>query len=173
MTEKEFDFPVGKIVGLLGLKGKVKVRPSTNNPDLLLGIKDVEIYLEEFTRVAKVKEIKLEKRLLIMSFEGYSDRTSVEPIEGAELRTFKDQLQNLDSDEWWVHDLVGLPVFTTNGDKVGTIESIVDAGTQLLEITMDDKSLGSKLVPFVKELVPVVDIRAGRVEIATVPGLLD
>ncbi len=173
MSQKEFDFPVGKIVGLLGLKGKLKVRPSTNSPEMLLAIKDVFISAETFSREATVTEIKLEKRLLIISLEGFPDRTSVEPLEGAQLRTFREQLLELESDEWWVEDLVGLSVYITGGGKVGTVKGIIEAGSQLLEITMDDSSLESKLVPFVKELVPVVDIAGGRVEITDLPGLLD
>lgn len=166
-------FPVGKIVGFRGLGGEVKIRPSTNSPEILLDIETVSITLSDGkTAAASVKSARLDKRMLIVVFSEYKDRTSAEFLEDAEVFVSREQLRDLEEEQWWVDDLVGLKVFTTSGAFVGSLLSVIDCGNQLLEIATGD---GDKtiLVPFVKELVPLVDTRAGRIEVKSIPGLLE
>jgi 16S rRNA processing protein RimM len=168
----DYSFPVGKIVGFHGLRGEVKIRPETNNPTLLLDIDDVEVEVGKERLRLDVEDLKLEKRMLFIKFADYPDRTSVEHFLNAPVFTTKDQLNELEEDEWWVQDLVGLAVFTTEGKEVGTVSGITGNSAELLEISSIDKK-GSFLVPFVKALVPKVDIEARRIEVVDMPGLLE
>jgi len=166
-------FPVGKVVGFRGLRGEVKIRPSTNSPEILLEITNVSIRLPDGRNInASVECVRLDKRMLIVTFKGYEDRTAVELLEDACVFVSRDQLGELEEEQWWVDDLVGLKVFTTSGAFVGSVLSVIDGGNQLLEISSadGDKSI---LVPFVKELVPLVDPGAGRIEVRDIPGLLE
>lgn len=168
-----FDFSVGKIVGFLGLRGEIKIRPSTN-ARLVLGMDLVEIKLPSQPAFkAGIASIRFDKKMLIVKFEGYEDRTSVEHLDGADVFTSRDQLDELDDDEWFIKDLVGLAVFTTDGKEVGKVSNIVGENGELLEISKLDKPDGTVLVPFVKALVPVVDMSQKRIEVVDLPGLLD
>ena len=86
----------------------------------------------------------------------------------------REQLAALENDEWWIEDLIGLEAYTTAGSAIGIVVNIIDGCNQLLEIkgpqTADGKSI---LVPFVKALVPRVDLSRKRVEIVDLPGLLE
>lgn len=168
----EYSFPVGKIVGFHGLRGDVKIRPETNNPFLLLDIDDVEILVGKERLRIEIADMKLEKRMLFARFKNHPDRTSVEHFLDAFVYTTKDQLNELEEDEWWVNDLVGLAVFTTAGKEVGTVSGITGNSAELLEVESIDKK-GTFLVPFVKALVPTVDIKARRIEIVDLPGLVE
>jgi len=172
-TEKPILFPVGKVVGFHGLRGEIKIRPSTNNPDLLLDVTSVEIVGTDGKReVAAVKDLRIDRRLLLLSLDEYKDRTAVERFIDADVFARRDQLRGLEESEWWISDLVGLAVYTTEGRFIGTICSIIDGANQLLEIAEPDGKR-TALVPFVKDLVPLVDIPGGRVEICDIPGLID
>jgi len=105
-----------------------------------------------------------------MRLDDYHSREDTEPLIGATIYTQKSQLRALDEDEWWFGDLVGLTAYTTRGDRVGVVSAIVDSGNYLLEIENEGKTF---LVPFVKALVPLVDIKAKRLEIEALPGLLE
>ena len=84
------------------------------------------------------------------------------------------QINELEEEEWWVRDLVGLDAYTTEGVHVGTVCDVISGSNQLIEILrLDGDKNNTILVPFVKALVPVVDIKARRVEIVNLPGLLD
>jgi len=171
-TMSEYTFPVGKIVGFIGLKGDMKIRPETNNPELLLDIDDVEVLRGGQRQKFEVTQIKLEKRMLILKLKGFIDRTSVEHFMDSLVFTTREQLNELDEEEWWVDDLVGLPVFTPDGNQVGTVNGITGANGELLEVK-SLKSEGTMLIPFVKALVPVVDMKARRIEVVDLPGLLE
>lgn len=168
-------FHIGKVIGFHGLRGDVKVRPRTN-ADLVLDVHTVTIRTadqQEFD--ATVRDARIEKRNLLMSFAEYRDRTAIEFADGAEIYTTFDQLRKLDENEWWILDLVGMQVVTADGAPVGTVKDVLGEGSQLLEIerSVERKGDGTILVPFVKALVPEVDMKNGRIVVVDLPGLLD
>jgi 16S rRNA processing protein RimM len=176
----DYTFPVGVVVGFQALAGEVKVKPSTNSPELLADLDAVRIEYasgmqpEQPKPLLIVSSCRLDRKMLMLKFEGYKDRTSVEHLEGARLFAREDQLLPLEEEEFWVRDLVGLQAYTTKGELVGTISSIIAGSTDLLEIEPANQPKGKTiLVPFVKSLVPVVDMRKKRVEIDDIPGLLE
>jgi len=176
----DYRFAVGVVVGFQALAGEVKVKPSTNSPELLANLTMVRVEYatgmqpEQPEPLLKVSTCRLDRKMLLLKFEGYNDRTSVEHLEAARLFAREDELLPLEDEEFWVRDLVGLQAYTTKGELVGTISSIVGGSTDLLEIEPANQPKGKTiLVPFVKSLVPVVDMRKKRVEIEPIPGLLE
>jgi 16S rRNA processing protein RimM len=181
MNDRDDMFSVGQIVGFHGIAGEVKVKPDTNNLKLLLGIQHVELTLPVSVEAAppeplilQVRSTRADRRTLFLTFVGLPDRNAVEQLLGAYLYVSKSELPELPEEEFWVKDLVGLDVFTTEGQFVGKVRSIIYGGNDVLEIHRDgdpeDKTI---LVPFVKDLVPVVDIKSARLEVVDLPGLLE
>jgi len=168
-------FKVGVVVGFHALNGGIKVRPNTNNFAMLLDIETVILApLKAPEEICHVDSLKVDKGNLLMQLEEYPDRNSTETLIGAEVWTDKEQLAELEQDEWWIKDLVGLDVYTTDGEHVGTVFDVITGSSELLEIMkIGGTESDTKLVPFVKALVPVVDIARRRVEITPLPGLLD
>jgi 16S rRNA processing protein RimM len=78
-----------------------------------------------------------------------------------------------DPDEFRDHELIGLSVRTRAGDPVGVVTDVLHYGQDLLVVRRADGCGGEWLVPFVKAIVPEVDVRAGVVVIDPPPGLLD
>lgn len=162
---------VGTVIGLRGLRGELKVKASLNNTDLLKGIKTVRFEVDgKLPQHATVRSIHTGSSIIYLSLEEYTDRTTTATLIGANVFTDKSQLQSLAKNEWWVKDLVGIQVFTTDGLFVGTVCDVMEANGSILEICTQAKD--TSLVPFVKELVPLVDISAGRIEIVNLPGLI-
>ncbi|MBZ0189731.1 MAG: ribosome maturation factor RimM [Candidatus Obscuribacterales bacterium] len=173
-TEIEpYDFLVGEVVGFRGLKGEIKIRPGTNSPDLLLFIETVEIEKGGKSRErVGVKQVRLDKRNLYIELADHNDRNSVEALKGASLYCQPGQLAPLLEQEWWVDDLVGLQAYSTNGDHLGAICDVYGEHGEFLEIELKANNK-RVLVPFVKALVPVVDLELKRIEIESLPGLLE
>jgi len=162
-------FKIGTIVGVKGLNGEVKLKLDSDF-DLIESVSSIRLCQGDTISDAKVRSIKEEGKSVLMRMDGYNSREDIDPLIGAGIFTQKSQLRALDEDEWWFGDLIGLTAYTTGGDKVGTVSAIVDSGNYLLEITNDGKTF---LVPFVKALVPLVDIKGKRLEIEALPGLLE
>lgn len=178
MNSDEHLFFVGTVVGFQGLAGEVKIRPSTNSPDLLLDVRTVRVELpKEPDAVLKLRNVRVDKRMVLMTFNGLSDRTSVEYLEGAKLFCKEAELLPLEEEEFWVSDLVGMEVFTTGGARVGTVVSVVSTGSDILEVRGEGDYAAAEgktiLVPFVKDIVPTVDMSGRRIEVIEIPGLLE
>ena len=174
-SDEPFSFKVGTIVGIKGLNGEVKLKLDSDF-DLVESIESAELQVLDEDKPGKtalkvtVNAIVMHAKSVLMRMQGYDSRTKIEPLIGADIYTQKSQLRELEEDEFWFGDLVGLTAYTTGGDKIGTISAVIESGNYLLEITAGEKT---HLVPFVKELVPIVDIPGRRVEITAIPGLLD
>ncbi len=70
---------------------------------------------------ATIKEIKLVNNFLQIQLNEYNSRTDVENFRGAEIFTIKSELRDLEKNQWWVKDLIGLEVYTPEGKLIGTV----------------------------------------------------
>ncbi len=168
--EGTFCFGVGVVTGVKGLRGDLKLK-LRSHIELVDNIRTVLVVTADGIKSkAHVTSFKAEQKLILLSLKEYPDRTAGETIIGATIFTERAQLNDLAEDEWWLDDLVGLQAFTVDGVELGTVSAVFGETSQLLEITSGEQS---HLVPFVKALVPTVDIKAGRIEIVNLPGLFD
>jgi 16S rRNA processing protein RimM len=111
---------------------------------------------------------------LLVAFAGITDRTAAAELTGSWLSVDASQLPDTgDPDEFRDYELIGLSVRTCAGDPVGVVTDVLHYGQDLLVVRRQDEPGGEALVPFVKAIVPEVDIRAGVVVIDPPPGLLD
>lgn len=167
-------FPIGKVIGFHGLRGTIKVLPSTNNPSLLLDVESAEVVFPDGRKMeTEVTDMKLQGKLLLINLKGFDDRTTAETLTGTELQTKRSELRDLEEEEFWVSDLVGMAVVTTSGAQVGTVQSVVDSANQLLEVAPPGGGSKTILIPFVKDLVPEVSARTRTITVADIPGLLE
>ena len=174
-TKAESEFQVGRVIGALGLKGVLKVRLETNNPDLLCNTKTVSLTTASGAKTHhRVESMKYEKRHMLVKLEDICDRTAAEKLLGAAITTERKQIRALDEDEFWMRDLLGLDVFSTEGERLGTICDIIGESGEYLEMKrVDPEKPDTVLIAFVKDLVPTVDVKGRRIEIVNLPGLLD
>lgn len=173
---------IGKIVGVQGLKGEVRIYPDSDFP---------ERFVQPGRRwllppgQADPQPIQLRhgrylngKGLFVVAFEGVSDRTQAEALVGSKLLVPEADRPPLDDDEFHVRDLLGLEVFDQSTQEcVGTVINVLAAGNDLLEVQRPARGDASKspttvLIPFVKAIVPIVDLQQRRIEITPPPGLL-
>ena len=109
---------------------------------------------------------------LLVRFAGVGDRTAASELNSSWLSVDTATLAPPeDPDEFRDHDLIGLEVQTLRGDPVGVVNDILHLGQDLLEVRRP--GAGDVLVPFVKAIVPEVDLAAGRIRIDPPPGLLN
>ena len=155
---------LGVIVGAKGIKGEVRVKSFTENPE------DVAAYglLQDAsgTKTYKLKVIGFSKGLPVVRIKGISDRNAAEALKGTELYIERDKLpETSEENEYYHADLIGLQAVFEDGTKFGTILRLHDFGAgDMLEIVPEGKSeKAAVLVPFTAEMVPEVNIAEGRV----------
>ncbi|MGD9638066.1 MAG: ribosome maturation factor RimM [Alphaproteobacteria bacterium] len=158
--DKEKRVCVGVITGAHGVKGQVKIKSFTANPE------DIAAYgvLEDDSGIKKfnVRILGEGKDFLRAEIKGVSDRNEAELLRGVNLFVSREKLPETVEEEYYHTDLIGLDVFNNEGVLIGSVAAIYDFGAgDVLEI----KSLDNKLnmLPFTKEIVPIVDIKNHKV----------
>ncbi|NJN71515.1 MAG: ribosome maturation factor RimM [Limnothrix sp. RL_2_0] len=164
---------VGKIVAAQGLKGEVRIQPSTDFPERF------EVAGQRWLRMQNQAPQSVElargrmipgKNIFVVKFEHIQDRNQAEAVKGAEVLVRAGDRPQLEAGEFHVADLMGLEAFDAKTqEKLGIVTEIFAAGQDVLQITNDQKK--NYLVPFVEEIVPTVDLIENRLEINVLPGL--
>ncbi len=167
---------VGQMIAAHGIKGGVRVRCSESALQKFLNLSQVQVHVNSVhgTTLCQLLAVQQNKGALVVFIEGVTDRNSAESLIGGELFVQRSDVTALEEDEWWIRDLVGFAAFTADGKCVGIVSDIIATGNTLLELTPSDQSRkGTILIPFVKEIVPHINVAEKRIEISPVPGLLD
>jgi 16S rRNA processing protein RimM len=168
---------VGRIGKPHGLRGEVTVDVRTDEPERRFA-RGSTLRAEpppgsaSSLRRLTVAGSRRHQSLLLVTFEELSDRTAAEAARGILLHaTIPADESPEDPDEFYDHQLVGLAAYDVGGVLLGSVAGLVHGGAQdLLRIATPDGR--EALVPFVKALVPEVDLAGGRVVVADRPGLV-
>ncbi|HEY4584212.1 MAG TPA: ribosome maturation factor RimM [Acidimicrobiia bacterium] len=115
-----------------------------------------------------VRALRRVDKGLQVAFQGVDDREGAEEIRGAEVMV--EGRRALEEGEFWPADLVGLEARSLEGGRIGVVVGVVAGLAQDRLVVESDGSTFE--VPFVDDLVPVVDLEKGYVEIVTLPGLI-
>jgi 16S rRNA processing protein RimM len=169
---------VGRIGRPHGIRGEVVIGVRTDEPDLRFAVGAIVDAASSGDEAADVPGQRLtvasarwHSGQLLVSFAGITDRTAASELTGSWLSVDSSQLPDTgDPDEFRDHELIGLNVRTADGEPVGVVTDVLHYGQDLLVVR---RAEGECLVPFVKAIVPEVDIAAGLVVIDPPPGLLD
>ncbi|MDF9866461.1 16S rRNA processing protein RimM [Bacilli bacterium PM5-3] len=161
---------VGYIAGFHGLKGEMKIKTTTDfikerfakGSELFLIYNNDEI-------LVKIKSYREHKGMPLISFEGYNSLNDVEKYKGSALKVTSDMLYDLDEEEYYHFDLIGLDVETFNGEVLGKVKSVMETGANdVIVLEKDGKDI---LVPFIKTIVDVIDIENKKIVLFEVEGL--
>jgi 16S rRNA processing protein RimM len=172
-----FDVVVGRIGKPHGLRGEVTVDVRTDEPERRFA-RGSTLRAEpppgsaSSLRTLTVSASRWHQSVLLVSFEELPDRSAAEAARGILLHTSIPAGESPeDPDEFYDHQLVGLAAHDVDGTPLGTVAGLFHGGAQdLLRIATPEGR--EALVPFVKALVPEVDLAGGRIVIADRPGLV-
>ncbi|HEY9644732.1 MAG TPA: ribosome maturation factor RimM [Chroococcidiopsis sp.] len=170
---------IGKILSPQGLNGEVKVYPDSDFPERFEQPGPRWLLKPGATEPEPIELLAGRylhgKGLYVLRLAGVSDRTQADALRDCRLMVPASDRPPLDEDEYHVGDLVGLAVFDqATQTLIGTVSEVIPAGNDLLEVTLANPQKQPKvLIPFVKEIVPVVDLANRRVEINPPLGLIE
>lgn len=163
------DVLVGTIGRAHGLRGEVAVHVRTDEPERRF-VPGTRLRVGDIPRA--VASVRWHAGTLLLGFEGVTDRSSAEALRGRELWATVDADQAPQGEgEYWDRHLVGLRVLDAAGNEVGTLGEVLHLPAH--DVLVVRTPGGDRLVPFVSEVVPVVDLAGGHVRVADIGGLLD
>ncbi|WP_090771759.1 ribosome maturation factor RimM [Nonomuraea maritima] len=162
---------VGRIGRPHGVRGDVTVEVRTDDPELRFA-PGTSIATDPASRgPLVVAGRRWHKDVLLVTFEGVTGRDAAEELRGTMLVIDSAELTPPDDpDEFHDAQLIGLTVETVAGEPVGEVQDVLHHGQDLLVVRRAGQD--DVLVPFVKALVPVVDLESGRLVVDPPEGLL-
>ncbi len=175
MIEKDKWMSIGKFIAPQGLKGDLRIKPNSDFPERFTkpGKRWIQKTHELPTEIKLIKgKLIPGKSIYILSIEGISSRSSAEKIIGWHLVVPIDSRPSLKDQEFHYFDLIGLEARKDPTKKIiGYVTDLIKGGNDLLEIELVE---GKKvLVPFVKEIIPDIEIKEKWLLINPPPGLLE
>jgi|SRR5690625_4696364 len=166
-------FTIGKIINTHGIKGEVKVKQISDFSERFDIGSTVYVINEGKEKMPLLIDgRRTQQDLLLLHFKGYDTIESVEALKGTNLMIEEAQLTELAEHEYYYYEIIGCIVYTTEGETIGEIESILSPGANDVWIvqTKENKEI---LIPYIKDVVKNIDVYNKKVEIELIEGLID
>lgn len=160
---------VGVIANTHGVRGEVKVYPTTDDVNRFKKLK--EIYMGEEKAPLHIQSVKFQKNMVILGFKEYTSLNEVEGLRNKELFVDRAHAVKLQKDEYFISDLIGLKVVTDEGADLGELTDVMTTGANDVYVvkTTDGKEV---LLPAIKECVLKVDMNERVMSVHIMEGLL-
>ena len=164
-------YNVGKIVNTHGIRGDVRVMPTTDFVAERFA-KGQDLYLQQAGEPLKliVESARQHKGFILVKFVGYDNINDVQDFRDHELMVSGKDQQPLEDGQYYYHQIIGLSVKTVDGEELGTIKEILSPGANDVWVVQRD---GKKdlLLPVIDDVVKDVDLDAGEVTVELMEGL--
>lgn len=152
---------LGRVSGLYGVRGWVKLYSFTRPVENLLDYQDLTLGPAEGGRPVRIEEGRRHGKTLVARFAGVDDRDAASALVGQDLSVDRDRLPETADDEYYWTDLTGLEVVNRDGVVLGRVHSLLSTGANDVLVVRGDRE---RLVPFVQgQYVLEVDLEAGRI----------
>ena len=163
---------VGAILDTHGLRGEVKVFPTTDDPSRYDDLEEVELLTKEGNYLhLEIERVRYFKNLVIVKFKNYDHINDIEQYKKCNLYVTRENAVELEEDEYFVADLIGLMAKTDEGEELGQIKDVLTTGAN--DVYVIDTKEGELLVPAIHDCVQEVDLEAGVMMLHLLPGLRD
>ena len=169
-------YEIGRIVGVHGVHGDMLVLPATDFPERFLGMKEMDIRLPgKPMRTFKVSRIKPYegKNTFFLHLQGIDDRDAAEAMKGADISITADERVELEEDEYWLDDIIGMTVKeAASGEILGEITEVIFTGSNdVYVIKTPDGAV--KAIPAVGDVIKEVNTAEGTMTVILPEGLWD
>jgi len=159
---------VGKVVGLHGIRGEIKVLPYGDYDEKAWRV--ISISTADGDNPYKVLQGRPHKRVILLRLDGIETREDASPLIGSEIFIRKELMEALPDGEYYWFELTGMEVETDDGRKLGRIRQVFSTGgNDVFEV---HGPLGEVLIPVIKDVVVKVDRESKMVTIHPLEGLL-
>lgn len=169
MTEK---FQVGAITQTHGIRGEVKVYPTTEDPMRYKTLKKVQIDNGKEKKDLEIEHVRFFKQYVIVKFKGIDNINDVERYKGASLWIDREDAIKLEENEYFVADLIGMQVLGDDGENLGILTDVLQTGANDVYV-VEQKGKDTLYIPAIKECILEVNTAEGQMKVHLLDGLRD
>ncbi len=162
---------VGVITTVHGVRGEVKVFPTTDDVNRFKKLKEVILDTGRKKITLEIEGVKFFKQMVILKFKGIDTLDDVAKYRQAGLYVTRSNAVKLDRDEYFIADLIGVEVYDEADQLIGVLEDVIATGANdVYTIRMTDGR--ELLLPAIKQCVLDVDVQGRRMKVHVLEGLL-
>ena len=162
---------VGQVVNIFGIKGEVKVTPFTDDISRFDELKKVYIKNKNQEKQYKIENVKYHKNMVLIKFSGIDKIEDAEMLKNKYLEIDREDAIPLEEGTYFIADLIGLEVYTEDGNLLGKVEDIYNTGSKDIYVVKDE--LGKQvLLPGIDEVIKNVDLENSKIIVHLIPGLI-
>lgn len=167
----EKQLQVGVISSTHGVRGEVKVFPTTDDVTRFRQLKKVYLDTGREMLPLEIQNVKFFKQFAILKFKGIDNINDIEKYRGKSLMIDREDAVDLDEDEYFIADMIGMKVCTEDGSEFGTLKDVMETGANDVYI-IDSLEHGEVLIPAIRECILDLDMDEERMTIHLMEGLV-
>ena len=163
---------VGVITQTHGVRGEVKVFPTTDDPARFKKLKKTILDTGKEHLELEIESVKFFKQIVILKFKGIDNINDVEKYKKMDLYVTRENAVKLGPDENFIVDLIGLKVILEDDSDFGTMKDVMTTGANDVYV-VDSLEHGEVLIPAIKQCILDVNLETQTMKVHLLPGLLD
>jgi 16S rRNA processing protein RimM len=161
---------VGVISSTHGIKGEVKVFPTTDDPNRFNELKKAYIDTSKELIPLEIENVKFFKQMVILKFKGIDNINDIEKYRGKDILIDREDAVALEEGEYFICDLIDSLVFTEDGEKLGILTEIMTTGANDVYVVKTPEG-EEILIPSIKECILDVDVENKKITVHLLKGL--
>lgn len=162
---------VGVITQTHGVRGEVKVFPTTDDPARFKKLKKVLLDTGKEMLPLEVQGVKFSKQFVIVKFKGIDNINDIERYKRCPLLVERQDAVKLEENEYFIADMLGIDVVTEDGEDFGVLKDVIETGANDVYV-IDSREHGEVLVPAIRECILEVDVEARKMTVRLMDGLI-
>lgn len=163
---------VGVIASTHGVRGEVKVFPTTDDANRFKKLKKVILDTGMEKKALEIQGVKFFKQFVILKFKGIDNINDIEKYKGKSLYVTRENAVKLKKDEYFIADLIDMQVVLEDGTLLGILTDVMKTGANDV-YCVDSEKYGEVLLPAIGECILDVDVEGRKMTVHLMPGLID
>lgn len=162
---------IGQIVNTFGIKGMVKIKPFTDDIRRFDDLKKVYIENNKSRKEYEIEEVKYHKEMVLIKFKGVETVEQAELLRNYYLKVKREDEPELDDGTFYIVDLLGLEVYSDEGNLLGKLEDIYNTGSNDIYVVKNE--LGKQLLlPAISDVIKDINLDEKRIDVHILNGLI-
>ena len=164
-------FEIGQIVNTHGVKGQVKVNPFTDDLERFEELESILVIKNKDMIEMKIEEVKYHKNMVLIKFKGIENPEQADLLRQCYLLVDRADEEPLEEGTYYIVDMIGLEVYTEEGELLGILEDIFNTGSNDIYVVKNE--LGKQiLLPSIPDVIKKIDMPNKKVIVHLLPGLV-
>ena len=162
---------IGQVVNIFGIKGMIKVKPFTENIKRFDKLTKIYIKKKNTEKEYEIEEVKYHKNMVLIKLKGIDTVEEAEKLRDGYLQVDRKDEEPLEEGTYYIVDMIGLEVYTDDGNILGKLEDIYNTGSNDIYVVKNEQGK-QILLPAISEVIQKIDMENKKIIVHLIEGLI-